>query len=269
MNIIAYCVFGEAPHYRLALPAIVRAHHHIFPGWQLWLHHDEQDVSGWQGYVREGLLKLVNCAPYVNRGQAMLWRMKPIWDFNAEYVLCRDMDSLPMVRDRQMVEEFLSTICVAHTESDHREHSAPFMGGMCGFHAPRFRTITGLQSWDAFIRAGKNDLSAPTGGADQIHLYEVLWPVLERYTCHHRVRGTTGAPMLSKHVYKSVETKPLPDVLPGIIEHNDELSDFVGNNIFGPETTEPLLAKIKALYAQHGDPALLGKIERAECSPSN
>lgn len=264
MNVASYCVFGKQPHYRLALAGIIRAHHHIFPGWQLWLHHDEKDVRHWQGYVREGLLRLVDCRPFVDRGRAMLWRMKPIWEKNVDYVICRDMDSLPMVRDRRMVEVFMATNCIAHTEADHAEHTAPFMGGMCGFHAPRFRSITYFDSWDQFIVAGYNDLAAPTGGADQIHLYEVLWPRLERLTCHHRVRATTGAPMRSPHIYYHIDDLPLLDVSETIQAEADTLSEYVGYRAFTEENAADTLARTKAFYAQHGEPKLMARIERAE-----
>jgi len=263
MNIAAYSLFGHSKSYDRTtyycqfLAGVVRAHHNLFPGWELWIHHDTENTARLQGYARENLVKLVDCGRVVQPCIAMLWRMKPVWEPDVRYALCRDIDSLPMPKDRRMVEAFVQSGLAAHSEGDNPSHTAHFMGGMCGFLAPELRALTGLNSWDEFMAASKVNMAAATGGADQEHLYSVLWNKLAAHTLHHRINGIPGTatPLLNLH-------RSVPDLRPAgvpdyILAHGDSLASFLGSSGFD-------VAEAVKFYDTHGCPGVAERARKAE-----
>jgi len=265
MKVISYCLFGRstvyarATYYWQCLAGVVRAHHNLFPGWELWLHHDDGDVEPLRGYEREGLVKMIPCGPVPKASfTARLWRMKPLWEPGVEYLLSRDIDSVPLPKDRKMVEAFIASGLAAHSQADHPAHTAHFMAGMCGFHAPQCLSLLQLKSWAAFIVAGKTDLSAPTGGPDQQHMYEVLWPKLEAHCLHHRLRnGIPGTVRPLTNLHQSVPDIVPSGVTPFVLAHGDSLAAFMGDAGFD-------VASAIEFYDAHGWQEITRRVRKAE-----
>ena len=102
------------------------------------VHCDSSAIPRLDGYRNQGLMRLVDCGSSQKVCLSMLWRLKPLWDNNVGYLLARDMDSLPLPKDRRAVEEFMKSGCIVHSLGDNRAHYG-LMGGMCGFNVPRMR----------------------------------------------------------------------------------------------------------------------------------
>lgn len=172
------------------LPTLVRAHHAVWTGWELRIHHDDRvrDFKYFRALEhmdRVGLLKLVSCGEAKTLCGAMLWRLKPLFDMEVEYVVCRDVDSLPMPRDRRMVEEFIGSGTAVHGILDSVSHSGPLMGGMVAFECSRLRS-TGHASVESLMRAGDAlAINYNEHGADQRMLNGVVYPYLAPYTMIH------------------------------------------------------------------------------------
>jgi len=271
MRVISYALFGHskvwggANFYWQCVAGIVRAHHNLFPDWELWLHHDDGDMTPLQGYAREGLIKLVPCGTVTARCAAMLWRMKPVWEPGVEYVLCRDVDSLPLPKDRRMVEAFVQSGMAAHSQSDNPSHTAHFMGGMCGFHVPQLLSLVSFKSWAEFMAASRVDLTALTGGADQQHLFNTLWNPLVARTIHHRLRwpntseagGIPGTVTPLTNLHREVPNIAINDVPQHVLDHGDALTEYMGSAGFKvPETI--------AFYDTHGKPEVTERVRKAE-----
>src|SRR3990167_6523201 len=93
-RIVSLSVFGDsrfgAYHWQFMprfLAAWVRAHHALFPGYELRIHHDHHLFSTNYGGTlcglsRRGLVKLVYvpARPGMGKCEAMLWRLVPLWD---------------------------------------------------------------------------------------------------------------------------------------------------------------------------------------------
>lgn len=170
----------------------ILAHHALFPGYELRIHHDEHlfHANGGDvllGLERRGLVKLVHVPSRPGQGKCerMLHRLMPAWDPDVEYVICRDVDSLPTWRDRRAVEEFITSGLDAHTILDSCSHMG-IMGGLCAFRAEVLRKMmrdvvkalrspTGvLSAFDVFIAsAGYSDEAWGVHGADQIWLNRI------------------------------------------------------------------------------------------------
>lgn len=165
------------------LPVIVRAFRSIFTpaGWTLRIHHDDrvQELP----YMRvlhkmedRGILQL----PYMGSAGtlcgSMLWRMHPIWDKDVSRVVCRDLDSLPTVRELNALrrwEESGEPVSALH---DSQSHSCTvLMGGMIGVKPWYGPTQLWLgDSWENFVKLQKStNINFDQHGADQLFLNQL------------------------------------------------------------------------------------------------
>ena len=173
-KVYATALFGDGDKYAQYFYAWLLGALNLFPvseGWQVFIAVDklamERFVDLFDLLHREGLLKfrVFSAAP---KCKAMLWRAAPVFDtFGPEYVFCRDMDAPPMPRDRACCEQFILSKAAVHTIHDSDQHVG-IMGGLCGFWAPEFRKLTGMQSLaDLHAFAKLTDEQWDRHGADQ------------------------------------------------------------------------------------------------------
>lgn len=261
INVASYSIFGDNDRYWGAVQGVVWAHHHLFPGWELRFYHDDKiNIYGslLKRYAKAGFVNAIDCGPTPPIGIGALWRFKPLWDLNMKYVLTRDVDSLPLTRDRLMVEEFIKTGLPVHAISDHPDHSWDMQAGMLGFLAPMFRKLVFFMSWESMVsKAGVFEINMHVweGGPDQQLLGRLVWPLVRQYTCEHRLKGVTfrgeGAHL---NEYKVVD---LPDVLPAVQKGADDLMPFMGCPGFDR-------GKVIRFFKEHGDLELVSRLEAAE-----
>jgi hypothetical protein len=259
MNVVSYCLFsGEAfrrDFYWDKVPAVLRAHHNLFPGWELRLHHDDSfytDARGdvIQAYADHGLIRLVPCGKSQSIGLSALWRFKPLWEPGVEYMLSRDIDSLPVPKDRRAVEVFLQSRKVAHSITDHPQHRVAgdggFMAGMCGFHASQTLEAVSIESWDAFVARGVN-LDTWSGGPDQQLLYKAFYLPLATANaiCRHDLTHTPALAL------------PLGDVTQCVQDGGDTLTPFMGCPGFDVD-------QAIRFYDRFGHPEVAERIKAAE-----
>jgi hypothetical protein len=116
----------------------------------------------------------------------MLWRLTPIFDPSVEYVVCRDVDSLPMERDLDMLKAFQESKLAAHAVLDSESHNGPLMGGMVAFYAPTVRRLLPhIKNLSDLIAAGAG-INFNQHGADQLLLNKIVWPAVAKYTMIHQ-----------------------------------------------------------------------------------
>lgn len=256
-RVAAYAIFGNRDFYWQHIPALVRAHHQLFKGWELRLYHDSTIHS-----PRAKLIRAFAAANLIslhyheeNKGncRSMLWRMLPIWDDDVDYVICRDVDSLPTMKDRRAVEQFIQSGAALHCINDNPSHTTPVMGGMCGFHAPQFRKILGM-TWEQMC-ATRQDLNATMGGTDQILLVHQAWDKCFPNVCEHRFAGYKADPRC-KASYTSMENIAIHGV-PEALSATDGLLNFLGQPGYAVQ-------KAMDMFDELGDPAVTEKIQLAE-----
>lgn len=258
MNVVSYCIFGERDLYWQSAPAVVRAHHNLFPSWEMWVYQD--DITAQRGpFLRRcaerNLIKLIDCGKSEKVGISALWRFKPIWHPEVEYMLSRDMDSLPLPKDRRMAEFFLASGKVAHSITDNASHLGlnQFMAGMCGFHAPRTRQLLGIPTWEQFVGLGEN-METWRGGPDQELMKKVLFAAVAGSICYHLL----GTRYVGPWMFNKVDPINLPDVPWKVVEEGDALMPFMGCPGFD-------IPRAIDFFTQHGKPeinAIMAEIER-------
>ena len=203
------------------LPTLVRAHHVVFPGYELRIHHDGCIATCYYGQAlielsNRGLVKLCYRGPASTLCGPMLWRLAPIWQDGVEFVFCRDVDALPMPRERIAVEEFVRQPHIAaHAIYDSPQHGNGLCGGMIGFNTHRFRMVTGIGSLAALYAAGVDfDLDVP--GADQELLNAHVLPRLDGHLMRRRdIPPGDGLDALAPHIGIGYARAPVLDFCKG------------------------------------------------------
>ncbi len=132
--------------------------------------------------------------------EAMLWRIKPIFDRDVTHVICRDADALTTYREAQAVHVWTQTNYPIHAILDNPAHHG-LMGGMIGLTK---EAIKEYKTFDEFV--GGYDLSKRGSDQDLLNLRlskrkPILWN-----------KGTD--------VYKPLEDTQLPGVDPKLWESN-------------------------------------------------
>lgn len=163
------------------LRSVVRNHWAVWPDWKLVLHHDDRarEFPYWPCIERmadRGLLSLVYMGEAKKLCEAMLWRMLPCWNLDAEYVLCRDLDSLSTPRERRAIEKWIASGKAVSSLHDSESHSSSeLFGGLCGF-----RTDWVREHWDSYMhfmnRAKENHIDLTHQGSDMHFLNAEVLP---------------------------------------------------------------------------------------------
>lgn len=153
-----------------------------------------------------GELRLVFCGEAVTLCGAMMWRLRPIYEEGVDWVVCRDLDSLPMHRDRSMIEEAMAAGADAHAILDSESHSGPMMGGMTSWRAAAFRSV--VPSLPRFEEETFNN-----HGSDQRWLNGTLWPHVANKTFIHQRRSDIQYPQAMRTARVHPQTTPLDHVV--------------------------------------------------------
>lgn len=176
------------------VPAVVRAFHAVYGGgdWELRFHVDERIMVGAYGpvlqkYHQAGLIKLVRMGMAHTLCGSMLWRMAPLFEDGVDYVVCRDVDSLPMPRERKMFEEFEQSGLGVHAIHDSESHTGPLMGGMVSFKRAAFKTMMPqASSVEDLLRLGEFlKLDFNVHGTDQQFLNAIVYPRMAQQMMVH------------------------------------------------------------------------------------
>lgn len=155
-----------------------------------------------------GEVRLIDCGKAVTLCGSMLWRLRPLYAKDVDWVVCRDLDSLPMHRDRSMVEEAIAGGALCHAILDSESHGGPLMGGMTAFHADTWRTmVPKLPTFE--------ELEFNTHGSDQRYLNACIWPRIAGRTMIHQRRDDVAYPL----AMKTLRVHPQVTDLDKIVRH--------------------------------------------------
>jgi hypothetical protein len=237
--------------------AICRAHHTLFPDWEWRIYHDGTlhqcpKAKILFAYESAGLVTLVNMGAEHRICRAMAWRLQPVFEESVEITLCRDLDSLPTPKEAMAVRQFVESGAGMHCMSDHPQHGAPIMGGLCGFRGAILRNQTGLRSFAALTSGEGLDRH----GDDQLMLMRKVWPVMQNSLCEHRFGGFDPSPRSVKS-YTKPAVLDLPWVPTDVLNGGDKLIPFMGVPGFDYTVAEEF-------YNANAPAAVIDRIQRAE-----
>lgn len=189
-KVIGCSLWGSNPRHYDGFEAVVKGHNAVWRDWELRIYHD--GLSGnpilkkLKALDNDGWLKQIHTREIGkhNTARSMLWRMKPIWDSDVGVCICRDMDAVPVIMDRWVVEEFINSNHIVHGINDAKVHSIPLMGGMIGVKCKEFLRLIGDQSWSSFV----SRVCDQGYGGDQNLLMSHVWPKFMGRTLIHKLK---------------------------------------------------------------------------------
>lgn len=212
-RVVSLAVFGERRYWRY-LGCYIRAHHALFPAYELRIHHDEGIDNVPYGRALKTMaargvinLRQMPSRPGMGKCEKMAWRLAPAWDTDVEYVIARDLDAGTSWRDRCAVEEFIASGLDAHALYDNPAHIG-LMGGMCSYRAAKLREIFGYSYADFIATANYSDERWAEHGADQDFMNSRIWPVTK---------------IFEQRVFEQLDEKRPPS--PGITKYVDRIAD--------------------------------------------
>jgi len=113
----------------------LRAYKFLFPDYDIVLYIDADSYKSHILYFGEihklDFVKIWIVGEKEDLCKSMLWRLYPV--FKYDYTICRDIDSLPTLKDWRCIERWIQDGTKAHAISDSISHTIPLMGGMIGF----------------------------------------------------------------------------------------------------------------------------------------
>lgn len=267
---------GSGQNYHRYLPTFVLAHANLFPrveGWELHVHVDNTTLNGPYGrmLLRMAEADLLNVRSHGSAilTRAMLWRMTPVFAVvdAPYYVFPRDIDALPMPRDREVCDVFIASNCMVHTVHDSLSH-AGIMGGLCGFQSAAFKQSTGLGTLnDLYDFAKKTEDEWALHGTDQLVLNRLVDHANGPTLLEHRYNGWHSGPK-TKAVHKAGEYRckswstPIPDI--GKSKLGNELqfeADLLANHM-GAAGYE--VGRARFWWERHGDQKLSQLVRACE-----
>lgn len=215
--------------YARYLPVLIRAHHAIWPGYELRIHHD--DAARAHPYFEAltrleamGLLRLVSCGPASALTLAMFWRMRPLFDDDVALVLTCDIDALPILRLRRCVEAFAATGKAAMLVHGCESHNG-VLGGAFGARPAAFRQMLGCSSWDALV--ARSPMDWQIYGSDEEFLRQILWPRLADAAIIYRGGGPLNLRCPDVRPYP--DTPPPDNLLPEVAQQGDWYAPYIGS----------------------------------------
>jgi len=187
-----------------------------------------------------------------------LWRMKPLWDDDIDYLFCRDIDYAVNIFAKKSVEYFLSqSVCIVHGMRSYKLHTTPLMAGMCGFEVKsvRKKISTLARTFGGYVNFGKKNVAYCKDwrwGCDQALLraffgnVRMYSSVLDcpQYDAPSKLQGFDGR-LCSVNNYSSMG---LSDCNMEVLKLSDSFSKFTGKTFF--HTTSQLGAILKLSHSE-------------------
>lgn len=202
---------GRLDGYIRYLPSVIRAHHVLWPGWQLHLHHD-QAVYQHRYYgallrmADRGLLHLHHCGDARHLGRAALWRFRAAFTDDDRIVLSHDIDSFPSSTTRWCAEEFVRSSRTAAVIHGCESHNTA-MAGLFLLRSARFRELVGATSFEHFLALRPQAFDSY--GTDEEYLRFAIWPSLEAESMLLRI-GTHKPSLINAPDVRHDLITPLP-----------------------------------------------------------
>jgi hypothetical protein len=179
MKVISYSIF-RAPCEKFEFMAYLRGLYFnarmnalIYPEWKTVVFVQNSVYDKYEEYFLGLPIHQVNVLGEAPLCEAMLWRMKPVFDEDVTHVLCRDADAITTHRESVSVSEWVSSNFAIHAILDNPAHSG-LMGGMIGIKTYAIKGRM-FKNWNDMIRRW----NLTKRGSDQHLLNQDILPSLK------------------------------------------------------------------------------------------
>jgi hypothetical protein len=218
--------------YARYLPTLIRAHHAVWPGWQMRLHYSPEleehpyYLALWSMHRRK-LIELCACEPAPSVCGAMMWRMYPVFDYCDRVVVCADLDSFPSLKQRLCVEGFIASGRTVMLTHDCETHDG-VLGGGIAVRSRRFRELVGTPTYEQFLGLeGGTAVDLNTYSSDEEYLKRVVWPRVQHDAMIYSSSGKTQ--LECSDIRRNVQGIDYPeDIHPQVAIHGNDFGPYIG-----------------------------------------
>jgi hypothetical protein len=175
MKVISFSLWGDAPLYLIGAKENLKISKEIYPGWTCRFYHDATVPAEVIGFLSQNGAETVLIESPRGKWDGLFWRFYPLDDPSVEAFIVRDTDSRLTTRERNAVEDWITSPFGLHTMRDHWNHNVPILGGMWGMKRGAVSGILEmLKSW-----------TFDEKGTDQTFLDKYLWPQARHLALAH------------------------------------------------------------------------------------
>jgi hypothetical protein len=190
-RIVSFSLWGDNPLYVNGALENARMYPEMFPGWTCRFYVDQTTVS------QDTISKLTETGADVYlMGRSidvlgMYWRFRPMFDSpDVEYMLSRDTDSRPTLREKALVDEWIESEKTFHIVRDKEVHNVTILGGTWGAKPSRVPYFEKFYStWFSQIPAFPENPRGIYHGTDQMFLHVYIWPMIKDDHIAHIRKG--------------------------------------------------------------------------------
>jgi len=144
MKIISFSLWGDNPIYTTGAVKNAELAEIIYPDWQCWFFVGSSVPAD----ILSNLEQRDNCT-VIRREESgdwsgMFWRFLPASNPLVDVMISRDCDSRLNLREKEAVDEWLSSDKAFHIMRDHPYHNTAILGGMWGCKYPALKDMESL-----------------------------------------------------------------------------------------------------------------------------
>ncbi|MGH1367619.1 MAG: hypothetical protein ACRBCL_03310 [Maritimibacter sp.] len=178
-NIIAFSLFGDGKRYLEGAIRNCIVARYMYPGWTPRFYVDDSvPVEARNGLTAAGAqLKMVPNLPALRFG--LYWRFLVEDDPEVDVYIVRDADSIPTIKERVAVQDWLASGEPFHVMRDWVTHTELVLAGMWGAHRGNITGGMGRKILD-FSKTRENILNSRVD--DQLFLRREIWPYMRGRT---------------------------------------------------------------------------------------
>ena len=189
--VISFCLYGNTPKYTHGIIEAIVSYKMLFINWEIWVYVSTNNVP--KNII--DIIKNFGCNVIMNKeigtqlepngigpnenSEPMFWRFLPLYEKDIDFFISRDADSRCSIREKKMVDEFISSNKSVHSILDQGCHHG-LMGGMCGFNIKQLKQYS-ISNLNDFISRELSSNNRTMRGQDQTWLrYAFKEPIVNK-----------------------------------------------------------------------------------------
>jgi hypothetical protein len=186
--------------------------------------------------------------PY-KKTEPSIWRVEALWDKKANFVFCRDLDSLMIKKEAHAMQYFINSKYMINNIRSARQHNGEgtsIMAGLCGFNIPKLhRELPMPENFEKYLEFYKKTTKPNEWGCDQ----ETLINFFLRYRSN-RVANM----VLDTYIQPRKRSKNIYGVKPNKYYQSTSIAENTYNNIKLSVEAEKILTVSDSFSNWAGEP---------------
>ncbi|MGB0360882.1 MAG: tetratricopeptide repeat protein [Endozoicomonas sp.] len=194
-KVIAFSLWGDKERYLHGTLRNLQSTPEIYPGWEVWVYHDNSIPKHYQYLMKQLGAKLIKQLDNQSIKQKTCWRFSVASTSSVGYFMIRDADSVISEREKKAVDAWLESGKLFHIIRDWWTHTDLILAGMWGGVAGILPNIQPMVT-----QYSARHLETPN--IDQWFLRDIIWPLIKPNCLIH------------DRCFQAQHTIPVPGALP-------------------------------------------------------